>query len=144
MLRILIADDHAVVRKGVMEILMKSDASISIDEAGNGEEVLARILRSDYELVLLDITMPGQSGLEVLKEIKRCLPRLPVLMLSVHREEEYVLRALRAGASGYVFKDDAAKELIVAVWKVLGGGCYVSASLAGKLGSETDVDSSFL
>jgi two-component system invasion response regulator UvrY len=143
MARILIVDDHAVVRKGVVEILKKTDASISVDEAGNGEEALARILRSDYELVLMDITMPGRNGLEMLKEIKKRLPRLPVLMLSVHREEEYAVRALRAGASGYVTKDDAAEELTGAVRKVLGGGRYVSASLAGRLGTETDGDASF-
>jgi two-component system invasion response regulator UvrY len=138
--RILVVDDHAVVRKGVVEMLKRSDASISVDEAGNGEEALARILLSVYELILLDISMPGQSGLQVLKEIKGRLPRLPVLMLSVHREEEYALRALNAGASGYVTKDDAAEELIGAVRKVLGGGRYVSASLAGRVGVDTDGD----
>jgi len=141
--RILIVDDHAVVRKGVVEILKKWDASISVDEASNGEEALARILRSEYELVLLDITIPGRNGLEVLKDIKGCLPRLPVLMLSVHREEEYAIRALRAGASGYVTKDDAAEELTGAVRKVLGGGRYMSASLAGRVGPEIDGDASF-
>ena len=140
MSKILVVDDHAVVRRALVKILKDSDASISVDEARNGQEAIPRILRSAYELVLLDITMPGPSGLEVLKEIKGRLPRLPVLMLSVHREEEYARRALNAGASGYVTKDSAAEELIGAVRKVLGGGRYVSASLAGRVGLETDGD----
>lgn len=144
MSKILLVDDHAVVRKALVKILKDSDASISVDEAGNGQEAISRILRSAYELVLLDITMPGPSGLEVIKEIKGRLPRLPVLMLSVHQEEEYARRALNAGASGYVTKDDATEELIEAVRKVLGGGRYVSASLAGRVGSEKGGDTSSL
>jgi len=144
MSKILLVDDHAVVRKALVKILKDSDASISVDEAGNGQEAISRILRSAYELVLLDITMPGPSGLEVIKEIKGRLPRLPVLMLSVHQEEEYARRALNAGASGYVTKDDATEELIEAVRKVLGGGRYVSASLAGRVGSEKGGDTSNL
>jgi len=140
--KILIADDHAVVRKGLMKILTESDAGISVDEAGDGQEALTRVLRERYELVLLDISMPGRGGLEVLKEIRSHRPHLPVLVISMHPEEEYAVRALRAGASGYAIKDTAAKELAGAIRKVLGGGRYVSASLAENLardlGSKND------
>ncbi|MDX1815381.1 MAG: response regulator transcription factor, partial [Thermodesulfobacteriota bacterium] len=140
--KILIADDHAVVRKGLRKILTESDAGISVDEAGNGQEALARVLRERYELVLLDISMPGRGGLEVLKEIKSHCPGLPVMILSMHPEEEYAVRAFRAGASGYVTKDSASEELAAAVRKVLAGGRYVSAflaeNLARDLGSKDD------
>ena len=138
--KILIADDHPVVRKGLMNILMEADPGISVDEAGSGQEALARVLQESYALVLMDISMPGRGGLEVLKEIKSAHPRLPVLMLSMHPEEEYAVRAFRAGASGYLTKDSAAKELVGAIGKVLAGGRYVSASLAEKLAFEMKSD----
>ncbi len=140
MLKILIADDHAIVRKGLMKILKESDAGISVDEAGYGQEALARVLQTRYELVLMDISMPGRGGLDVLKEMKSHRPQLPVLMLSMHPEEEYAIRALRAGASGYVTKDSAADELVGAIRKVLSGGRYVSSSLAEKLAFEMEAD----
>ncbi|MGB3097557.1 MAG: response regulator transcription factor, partial [Candidatus Deferrimicrobiaceae bacterium] len=140
MRKILIADDHAVVRKGLTKILKEADAGICVDEAGNGQEALAKALQASYELVLMDISMPGRGGLEVLKEIKSHRPHLPVLMLSMHPEEEYAVRALRAGASGYVTKDSAAEELMEAIRKVLSGGRYVSASLAEKLAFEMEAD----
>ena len=121
-----------------------TDAGICVDEAGNGEEAIARVLKTRYELVLMDISMPGRGGLDVLREIKRHRPRLPVLMLSMHPEEEYAVRALRAGASGYVTKDSAAEELVGAIRKVLSGGRYVSASLAGRMGSKMDAEFSTL
>ncbi len=138
--KILIADDHTIVRKGLIKILKESDNGISVDEAEHGEEALARVLQASYELVLMDISMPGRGGLDVLKEIKSHRPRLPVLMLSMHPEKEYALRALRAGASGYVTKDSAAEELVGAIRKVLSGGRYVSASLAEKLAYEMEAD----
>ncbi len=140
MLKILIADDHAIVRKGLMKILKESDNGISVDEAGHGQEALARVLQTRYELVLMDISMPGRGGLDVLKEMKSHRPQLPVLMLSMHPEEEYAIRALRAGASGYVTKDSAADELVGAIRKVLSGGRYVSSSLAEKLAFEMEAD----
>ena len=129
MQRILIADDHEVVRAGLIQILKKAIPGASVEEAADGREVLARVNEARYSLVLLDISMPGRGGLEVLKEIKSCLPGVPVLILSMHPEEEYALRALRAGASGYVTKQTAPEELAKAVLKVLAGGRYVSASL---------------
>jgi len=98
--KILIADDHAVVRNGLTKILKEADGGICVDEAENGQEALAKALQASYEMVLMDISMPGRGGLEVLKEIKSHRPKLPVLMLSMHPEEEYAVRALRAGASG--------------------------------------------
>jgi len=131
--KLLVVDDHAIVRKALLKILKDSDASISVDEAGNGQEALARVLQASYELVLMDISMPGRGGLEVLKEIRSRRPGLPVLVISMHSEEEYVVRALRAGASGYLTKDSAAEELIEAIKKVVEGGRYVSAALAETL-----------
>lgn len=140
MQRILVVDDHAIVRKGLMKILKESDAGIFVDEAGHGQEAFDKVLQASYDLVLMDISMPGRGGLDVLKEMKSHRPHLPVLILSIHPEEEYAVRALQVGASGYVTKDSAAEELVGAIRKVLGGGRYVSASLAGKLGSEMDGD----
>ena len=126
--RILIVDDHAVVREGLTKILADSHGGFQVDEAGHGQEALALVLRERFDLVLLDISMPGRSGLDVLKEMKSHRPLLPVLMLSMHSEKEYVLRALGAGASGYVTKDSAAEELLGAIREVLSGGQYISAS----------------
>lgn len=138
MTKILIADDHAIVRKGLIKILMESDAWTSVDEAGSGQEALDRVLKGSYDLVLLDISMPGRGGLDVLKEIKERLPFLPVLMLSMHPEKEYALRSMRAGASGYLTKDNAPEELVRAIRKVLSGGRYVTASLAEILVLEVE------
>jgi len=139
---ILIADDHEVVRKGLIQIITRSVPGTFVDEARNGQEALAKLQKVRYALVLLDISMPGRGGLEVLKKIKSRRPRVPVLTLSMHPEEEYAVRALRAGASGYVIKESAAEELAEAVRKVLAGGLYVSPSLDGKLalGQEPDAD----
>jgi two-component system invasion response regulator UvrY len=138
--KLLIADDHEIVRKGLHKILAESDAWISVDEAADGQEALNRVLKGSYDLVLLDISMPGRGGLDVLKEIKGHLPRLPVLMLSIHPEKEYALRSLRAGASGYLTKDNASEELVRAMRKVLSGGRYVSASLAEKIAFDMEAD----
>jgi DNA-binding NarL/FixJ family response regulator len=136
MSKILIADDHAVVRAGLIQILKKSIPGASVDEAADGREALAKVKEARYSLVLLDISMPGRGGIEVLREIKSFRPAVPVLILSMHPEEEYAVRAFRVGASGYVAKDTAAEELAGAVRKVLAGGRYVSASLAEKLAGE--------
>ncbi|HXE96297.1 MAG TPA: response regulator transcription factor, partial [Dongiaceae bacterium] len=133
MSRILIADDHAIVRKGLVQILSDSPDPIMVDEASDGEEALAKAFSGDYDLVLLDISMPGKSGLDVLKELKGRSPRLPVLILSMHPEEQYAVRAMRSGASGYLAKGSATDELLNAIRKVLSGGRYVSSSLAEKL-----------
>ena len=135
---ILIADDHEVVRKGLIQILAKSVPGTFVGEARNGQEALAKLQKGRYALVLLDISMPGRGGLEVLKEIRGQWPRVPVLILSMHPEEEYAVRALRTGASGYVTKESAAEELVGAVRKVLTGGRFVSASLVETLARELE------
>jgi len=138
MIKILIADDHTIVRKGLVQILADSPDPIMVDEASDGNDALAKAIASDYDLVLLDISMPGKGGLEVLKELKAHKPRLPVLILSMHPEEQYAVRALRSGASGYLTKGSAADELLNAIQKVLFGGKYVSSSLAEKLAGSLD------
>ncbi len=136
MIRILIADDHAIVRRGLKQILSDIPEVEAIDEASNGQEALAKLGKSNYNLVLLDISMPGRSGLDVLKQIKAERPGQQVLMLSMHPEEQYAVRALKAGASGYISKESAPEELIIAAKKILSGGRYVSASLAERFASE--------
>ncbi|OPX99409.1 MAG: Response regulator UvrY [Syntrophorhabdus sp. PtaB.Bin047] len=138
MIRILVADDHSVVREGIKQILAGLDDMIVEDEAESGQEVLLKMQSKDYDLVLLDISMPGKSGLEVLEEIKVMKPRVPVLILSMHPEEQYAVRMLRAGASGYLTKASAPQELISAIRKVSRGGKYVTVSLAEKLAFELD------
>ena len=138
MVRILVADDHSVVREGIKQILAGQEDMVVEDEAGSGQEVLCKVTKNDFDLVLLDISMPGKSGLEVLEEIKVIQPKLPVLILSMHPEEQYAVRMLRAGAAGYLTKASAPQELISAIRKVSKGGKYVTVSLAEKLAFELD------
>lgn len=139
MIRVLIADDHPIYRKGLLQILTEVPERFAVDEAGSGEEALAKVWDGDYDLILLDISMPGRGGLDALKVLKSRHPKLPVLMLSMHPEEHYAVRALRAGASGYLNKESAWDELVIAIQKVLEGGMYVSAVLAQKLAANLDV-----
>ncbi len=138
MIRILVADDHTVVREGIKQILAGQEDMAVEDEAANGQEVLSKLAKKDFDLILLDISMPGRSGLEILEELKTMHPRLPVLILSMHPEEQYAVRMLRAGAAGYLTKASAPQELISAIQKVSGGGKYVTVSLAEKLAFELD------
>lgn len=140
MIKILVADDHAVVRQGVKQILADVKDMTVKDEAQNGTETLKKITDQDFDVVLLDISMPGRSGLEVLEDIKAQYPKLPVLILSMHPEEQYAVRALKAGASGYLTKASAPQELIGAIRKAAGGGKYVTASLAEKLIDQLEMD----
>lgn len=140
MIRILVADDHAVVRQGVKQILAEVKDMTVKDEAQNGSETLKKVTDQDFDVVLLDISMPGRSGLEVLEDIKAQRPKTAVLILSMHPEEQYAVRALKAGASGYLTKASAPQELIGAIRKVAGGGKYVTASLAEKLADELEID----
>jgi two-component system invasion response regulator UvrY len=133
MIRILIADDHPIYRKGLLQILMDVPDMYSVDEACSGEEALNKIWDNGYDLVLMDISMPGRGGLDALKVLKSRRPNLPVLVLSMHPEEQYAVRVLRAGASGYLNKECVWDELVIAIKKVLEGGRYVSATLAEKL-----------
>ncbi len=138
MIRVLIADDHAVVRRGLRQILQELPGVDVVDEAASGQETLASIRKGSYDLVLLDISMPGASGLDVLKQIKSERPKLPVLMLSMHPEDQYALRALKAGASGYLTKETAAEQLVTAVTRILEGRKYVSESLAEHIAESLD------
>jgi DNA-binding NarL/FixJ family response regulator len=139
MLRILIADDHPVVRQGLRQIIAETSDMVVVDEAGNGWEVLSKVRASSYDVVLLDISMPGRSGVDILKELKDERPGLPVLILSIHPEEQYALRAFKAGASGYLTKESAPDELVAAIRKISTGGKYVSSSLAEILASELGI-----
>jgi DNA-binding NarL/FixJ family response regulator len=144
MIRILVADDHAVVRQGVKQILADEKDMAVKDEAQNGPETLKKVTENEYDVVLLDISMPGRSGLEVLEDIKTQRPKLAVLILSMHPEEQYAVRALKAGASGYLTKASAPQELIGAIRKVACGGKYVTSSLAEKLADEMEIDTAKL
>ncbi len=140
MIKILISDDHAIVREGLKQILAETTDMVAAGEATNGHEVLEHIRREDWDLVLLDLAMPGKDGLETLKELKKEKPKLPVLVLSIYPEEQYAVRALKAGASGYLTKESAPEELIAAIRKVSRGGKYISSSLAENLASHLEVD----
>lgn len=130
---ILIADDHPIVRAGFKQVLADTGDMEVAAEAANGQEVMNLIRKRDFDIILLDISMPGRNGLEVLKDIKALKPKIPVLFLSIYPEEQYAIRALRAGASGYLTKASAPHELISAIRKVTSGGKYISAALAEKL-----------
>ncbi|HEY4673195.1 MAG TPA: response regulator transcription factor, partial [Nitrososphaerales archaeon] len=141
MIKILIADDHAVVRRGLKQILAEEPNMAVFGEACNAQEVLKNVREQDWDIVILDITMPDRSGLDVLKELKRERPKLPVLILSIHPEEQYAVRVLKAGAAGYMTKESAPEELVKAIRKVLRGGKYISPSLAEKLAFDLETDS---
>lgn len=130
---ILIADDHPIVRAGFKQVIADTGDMEVAAEASNGTEVLNLIRKRDFDIILLDISMPGRNGLEVLKDIKAIKPKIPILFLSIYPEEQYAIRALRAGASGYLTKASAPHELISAIRKVIGGGKYISSALAEKL-----------
>ncbi len=141
MLNILIADDHAIVRKGLIQVLEDFSEINSIDEAENGFEVEEMVRENHYDLVILDLSMPGRGGLDTLKQVKIDNPLLPVLILSIHPEEQYAVRLLKAGASGFLNKASAPEELVSAIKKVVSGGKYISSSMAEHLASEIEKDS---
>ncbi len=136
-MKILIADDHAVVRAGLKQILTGVLGVTEIDGVADGDEVMEKIKEKDYDVVVLDISMPGKNGLEVLKQLKSAKPKLPVLMLSMYAEGQYAVRVLKAGASGYLTKDSASEELVNAVEKIYLGRKYITPSLAEKLADFT-------
>ena len=136
MIRVLIADDHPIIRRGLREIV-SAEADLEVaGEAGNAVEALTALRGGGFDVVLMDITMPGRSGLEALKDIRVEFPALPVLMLSIHPEDQYAVRALKAGASGYLTKESAPEELVGAIQRVVRGGRYVSGALAERLAAE--------
>lgn len=140
MIKILVVDDHIIVREGLKRILVDTPDMVVADEASNGEEVIKKVGNNDYDLVLLDISLPGRDGLDVLKQLKCTNPKIPILILSVHPEEQYALRSLRAGASGYLTKQSAPDELIGAIRKVAKGRKYITSSIAEKLAFELEID----
>ena len=139
-MKILIADDHAVVRQGLKQILAGIPELSSVGEADNGESALDKVRAENWDVLVLDMSMPGRGGLDILKDIRRERPQTRVLVLSMHPEDQFAVRLLKAGASGYLTKETAPEELITAVRKVMTGGKYVSATLAEKLAFDVDRD----
>jgi two-component system, NarL family, invasion response regulator UvrY len=133
MLRVLLADDHAIVRKGLREILREIWADTIVGEAADGPQALAAVQAEPWDLLILDVTMPGLNGVQVLRQVRRSHPGLPVLMLSMHTGQAYVEQSLKEGAAGYLCKESAADELLTAIQTVLDGGIYVSQGLAAGL-----------
>ena len=140
-MRVLIADDHTIDREGIKQILAEMPEVTVTDEARNGHEVLQNAWDHDYDIVLLDISMPGRSGLDILKQLKSNKPALKILILSMHPEEQYAIRAFKAGAFGYLTKESSPNELIEAIRKVSIGKKYVSSSLAETLASHLEAKS---
>lgn len=136
MIRILIADDHAILRAGLKHLLSDATDIVVAGEAGNGTEALVLARTVPCDALLLDMTMPGRSGIELIRQIKAEIPRLPILILSMHKEDIYAVRALRAGASGYLCKDNAESQLETAIRKVAGGGLYINQAVAERLAEE--------
>jgi DNA-binding NarL/FixJ family response regulator len=141
MTKLLIADDHVLIREGLKKILKEAPDMSVVCEAGDGRELFEGLKKHPVDVVILDISLPGKSGLELLKDIKQDYPQLPVLILSMHPEDRFAVRALKAGAAGYVTKEGAAQELILALRKVIQGRKYVSPTLAEKLATELDLAS---
>jgi len=140
MIRTLIVDDHAIVRKGLRQILEETTDIAVKDEADTGQGALEKIWKNNYDVIILDISMPDRNGLDILKQIKSEKPELAVLVLSIHPEDQYAVRALKSGASGYLTKESAPEELIAAVRKIAEGRKYISNSLAEKLASKLESD----
>lgn len=141
MRRVIIADDHTTVRMGLKQILQDAFPNTEIAEATDGEELLKKVITGgEWDLVVTDVAMPGRSGLEVLQQIRQNYPRLPVLILSMFPEEQYAIRAFKAGASGYLNKESAPEELVAAINRVLMGRKYITPSIAEKIASQLDTD----
>ena len=137
-IKILIADDHAIVREGLKQIVAEEKDIVVAGEAGNSEQMMQLLENEKWSLVILDINMPGKSGLEALKDIKQLYPNMPVLILSMFSEDQYGIRAIKAGASGYLKKVSAPTELVTAIRKIVSGGRYINQSLAEKLAEKFD------
>ena len=137
---ILIADDHSVVRKGLILLLAEKYPYAHYEEVADGADLLKKILTITYTIIISDISMPGKSGLEIIKEVKAIAPKTPLLVLSVHSPEEYAVRAIRAGASGYLTKDCAPEELIIAIEYLLSGKRYITAEIAELLADSCSSD----
>ena len=133
MIRIVIADDHTLMREGLKRILESVPDIVVVGEAVDGHETLARARQTDFDLLLLDMSMPGKSGVELIRQIKEIAPKLPILVLTMHEEEQYAVRAIRAGARGYLTKESAGTQLLCAIRKVASGRPYISMEIAEQL-----------
>ena len=133
MIRVLLADDHAIVRAGLREILTDAGDITVAGEAASGQEVMACIRGGDYDVAVLDMSMPGRSGIELIRQVKDAKPKLRILVLTMHSEEQYAVRALKAGASGFLTKEAAADQLVAAIRRIAAGGAYVSPETAERL-----------
>ena len=133
MIRVVIADDHTLVREGLKQLLRAAGGIDVIGEARDGHDVLKVVRESDFDVLLLDMSMPGKSGMELIKQVKSEKPRLRILVLSMHQEHQYAVRAIKSGASGYLTKDSASALLVSAIEKVAGGGAFISAEVAEQL-----------
>lgn len=140
MIEVIIADDHPIVRAGLKQIIMEENDITVSGESANGVNLLKQVRQRDYDVVLLDLTMPGMEGIDVLKQLKIEKPHLPVIILTIHPETQYALRILKAGAAGYLTKSTAAQELIKAIRKVHHGGKYISTNLAEKIAFALDAE----
>jgi two-component system, NarL family, invasion response regulator UvrY len=140
MVRILIVDDHAIVRKGLKGILLEAYPSAHIEDVADADSMISKAKEANWDIIISDLSLPGLSGLEALKHLKQFVPKIPVLILSVHPEEQYAIRILKAGAAGYLNKDTAPDELVKAVQRVLQGRKYISSSVAEKLASSPDLE----
>lgn len=136
MIRIAVADDHAIVRRGLRQIIADSNDLVVAGEAGSADELLTLLRSQPFDLVILDLSLGTRSGIDLLKHIKSERPRLPVLVLSMHAEDLFAVRALRAGASGYMQKEAAPEELVAAIRRIAGGGTYVSAAMAERMAAD--------
>ncbi len=133
MIRIVIADDHAIVREGLKRIVAEASDMVVTGEAADGAEVMQRVREQEFDLLVLDLSMPGRSGMELIKLVHSERPRLRILVLSMHQELQYAVRAIKSGASGYLTKESAPAQLEQAIRKIAGGGAYVSAEVAEQL-----------
>jgi len=132
-IRVVIADDHTILREGLRQLLGSAPDIVVVADAADGHEVMTRVRSEEFDLLLLDMSMPGKSGIELIKQVKAERPKLRVLVLSMHEESQYAVRAIKAGASGYVTKDSAATQLVSAIRKVAGGGAFITAEVAEQL-----------
>jgi DNA-binding NarL/FixJ family response regulator len=133
MTRVVIADDHQILREGLKQLLLAAGDVDVVGEAGDGHDVLERVRTLEFDVLLLDMSMPGKRGVELIKQVKAEKPKLRILVLSMHEEHQYAVRAIRAGASGYLTKESAAAQLVAAIRKIAGGGAFISAEVAERL-----------
>jgi DNA-binding NarL/FixJ family response regulator len=133
LIRIVLADDHTIVREGLKQLLQAADGLEIVGEARDGHEAMKAVRELDFDLLLLDMSMPGKSGIELIKQVRAEKPKLRILILSMHEERQYAIRAIRAGASGYLTKESASRQLVEAIRKVASGGAFISAEVAEQL-----------